>query len=64
MAVQDASGWAELTAEFWSSPKGSALKTFLDGRRADGATIYPPEPLRALQLTPPDEVRVVVLGQD
>lgn len=64
MAVQDASGWADLTADFWSSPEGAALTSFLDARRAQGATIYPPEPLRALQLTPADGVRVVVLGQD
>jgi len=64
MAPQEMSGWADLTADFWSSPKGTALTCFLDTRRALGATIYPPEPLRALQLTPPDQVRVVVLGQD
>lgn len=64
MAVKDASGWADLTADFWSSAEGAALKAFLGTRRAQGATIYPPEPLRALQLTPADKVRVVVLGQD
>ncbi|MDZ4284097.1 MAG: uracil-DNA glycosylase [Hydrogenophaga sp.] len=64
MARQEMSGWADLTADFWSSPKGVALMCFLDTRRAQGAAIYPPEPLRALQLTPSDEVRVVVLGQD
>ena len=26
--------------------------------------IFPPQPLRALDLTPPEEVRVVILGQD
>ncbi len=62
--MQDASGWADLTADFWLSAEGAALQSFLGARRAQGATIYPPEPLRALQLTPPDQVRVVVLGQD
>jgi uracil-DNA glycosylase len=35
-------------------------------RRAAGATVYPPAPLtfRALELTPPEAVRVVLLGQD
>lgn len=35
-------------------------------RRAAGAEVYPPEPLifRALELTPPEAVRVVLLGQD
>ena len=64
MTPQETSGWGDLTAEFWSSPAGMALMSFLDARRAQGATIYPPEPLRALQLTRADEVRVVVLGQD
>lgn len=62
--MQDASGWADLTADFWASAEGAALTAFLETRRAQGATIYPPEPLRALQLTPADQVRVVVLGQD
>jgi uracil-DNA glycosylase len=62
--MQGVSGWADLTADFWTSADGVALNAFLDSRRAQGATIYPPEPLRALQLTPPDRVRVVVLGQD
>ena len=62
--MQDTPGWADLTADFWFSPQGVALASFLETRRAQGATIYPPEPLRALQLTPADEVRVVVLGQD
>jgi uracil-DNA glycosylase len=29
-----------------------------------GASIFPPQPLRALELTPPESVRVVILGQD
>ena len=62
--MQDVSGWTDLTTDFWVSAEGASLKAFLDNRRAQGATIYPPEPLRALQLTPPDRVRVVVLGQD
>lgn len=35
-------------------------------RRAAGAEVYPPAPLvfRALELTPPEAVRVVLLGQD
>src|SRR5690606_34757875 len=37
---------------------------FLAGRLEQGATIYPPEPLRGLALTPPEAVRVVILGQD
>jgi uracil-DNA glycosylase len=40
------------------------LLGFLQGRLAAGATVFPPQPLRALELTPPEEVRVVILGQD
>lgn len=36
----------------------------LAARRDAGATIYPPDPLRALRLTPLDRCRVVILGQD
>jgi uracil-DNA glycosylase len=36
----------------------------LAARRAAGATIYPPDPLRALRLTPLERCRVVILGQD
>ena len=62
--MRSGQSWDDLTADFWSSTEGLALSTFLAARRAQGATIYPPEPLRALQLTAPDQVRVVVLGQD
>ena len=57
-------GWRPLAQHFLSSPDGVALQSFLAGRLADGATIYPPQPLRALQLTRADDVRVVILGQD
>ena len=44
----DASGWADLTTDFWASAEGASLEAFLEKRRSQGATIYPPEPLRAL----------------
>lgn len=59
-----ASGWAALVDAFAASPAGVALKVFLTQRLEQGATIYPPEPLRALALAPPESVRVVILGQD
>lgn len=59
-----ASGWAPLVQAFSASPSGLSLSAYLAQRLAAGATIYPPEPLRALGLTPPDAVRVVILGQD
>ncbi|HEY9094526.1 MAG TPA: uracil-DNA glycosylase, partial [Hydrogenophaga sp.] len=56
--------WFELVQTFWCSPEGVGLQRFLLARQEAGATIYPPEPLRALALTPLDQVRVVILGQD
>jgi uracil-DNA glycosylase len=57
-------GWRTIVEEFLASEPGLALQAFLDQRRAAGARIYPPDPLHALQLTPPEAVRVVILGQD
>ncbi len=58
------SGWADLVAAFRNSAPGRALTRYLGERLEAGAVIYPPQPLRALELTAPDEVRVVILGQD
>ena len=59
-----AAGWQGLTDSFFESSTGHALLNFLGGRLAAGAVIFPPQPLRALALTPPEAVRVVILGQD
>jgi uracil-DNA glycosylase len=59
-----AGGWRAPVDRFFASEQGVALLAFLAQRRADGARVYPPEPLRALTLTPLDAVRVVILGQD
>jgi uracil-DNA glycosylase len=59
-----APGWRPTTEAFFESPAGRKLLDFLKTRLAQGAVIFPPRPLRALELTPPDEVRVVILGQD
>jgi uracil-DNA glycosylase len=59
-----APGWQPLVDEFFASETGQKLLAFLRGRLAGGAVIFPPRPLRALELTPRDEVRVVILGQD
>lgn len=56
--------WSALVRAFFVSPTGAELIAFLQTRLAAGATVYPPEPLRALALTPLSEVRVVILGQD
>jgi uracil-DNA glycosylase len=59
-----APGWQGLTDDFFASATGASLLTFLNQRLLENAVIYPPQPLRALELTPPDRVRVVILGQD
>lgn len=59
-----APGWQPLVDEFFASPVGQRLLGFLRERLEAGAVIFPPQPLRALELTPPGEVRVVILGQD
>jgi uracil-DNA glycosylase len=49
---------------FFGSEAGLQLLAFLQQRVQAGAAVFPPEPLRALQLTPPESVRIVILGQD
>jgi uracil-DNA glycosylase len=59
-----AEGWRPVVDAFLSSTAGLRLASFIRERLAAGATIYPPRPLRALELTPLPSVRAVVLGQD
>jgi len=59
-----ASGWQPAVDDFLASPQGRRLADFLRARIAEGAVIYPPQPLRALELTPLAGVHAVVLGQD
>jgi uracil-DNA glycosylase len=59
-----AHGWQALVTDFFSSAQGRALQSFLQARLDAGAVVFPPQPLRALELTPPEQVRVVILGQD
>ena len=56
--------WAPVVQGFLASPTGRKLGQFIEQRLADGAVIYPPHPLRALELTPLSAVKVVILGQD
>ncbi len=57
-------GWQGVTEHFFASQTGQALLLYLHQRLASGAVIFPPQPLRALALTPAEDVRVVILGQD
>ena len=59
-----ASGWQAVVEAFFSERSGLGLLDFLRQRLADGAVVFPQQPLRALLLTPPENVRVVILGQD
>jgi uracil-DNA glycosylase len=59
-----AAGWAPVVGAFLASTAGLRLASFVRERLAAGATIYPPRPFRALELTPPESVRAVILGQD
>lgn len=59
-----APGWQTATTSFFKGAVGQSLLAFLQRRLDAGAVIFPPQPLRALALLAPDEVRVVILGQD
>jgi uracil-DNA glycosylase len=59
-----APGWQALTDRFFAAEAGQGLLQFLQQRLDAGAVVFPPQPLRALELTPPGDVRVVILGQD
>ncbi len=59
-----APGWKPTVDAFFLSATGLKLLDFLQQRLDAGSTVFPPQPLRALALTPPDAVRVVILGQD
>lgn len=58
--------WKAALGKEFASPYMAALKAFLQNEKAAGKTIFPKgaEYFRALDLTPLDEVRVVILGQD
>lgn len=59
-----APGWQAIVDAFFAGATGGKVLQFLQQRIDAGAVIFPPSPLRALELTPPEEVRVVILGQD
>lgn len=59
-----APGWQSLVDGFFAGQTGQGLLQFLQQRLDAGAVVFPPQPLRALALTPPASVRVVILGQD
>ncbi|KVV17229.1 uracil-DNA glycosylase [Burkholderia ubonensis] len=56
--------WREVLAPFVASDAYGPLCRFVDSERAAGKTVYPTDVFRALRLTSPDDVKVVILGQD
>lgn len=58
--------WRAVLEPVLASSKSRALGWFLKGEEAAGKAIYPPRGVRlaALELTPLDQVKVVILGQD
>lgn len=56
--------WQSGLTAFVASPVYPKLCSFVDGERAQGKTIYPDDVFRALKLTQPQHVKVVILGQD
>ncbi len=64
--VQIHESWKQLLDDEFQQPYFSAIKQFLIKEREQGATVYPPGPLifNAFNLTPFDQLKVVILGQD
>lgn len=58
--------WKHRLVGVFETPQMQALSTFLRNEKASGKIIYPPGPqiFAALDTTPFDRVKVVILGQD
>lgn len=58
--------WAAALADVLASPGHAALTAFLDAEREAGVEVLPPRAdiFAALELVPPEDVRVVIVGQD
>ena len=66
MDVKIAPSWKDALAPEFGKPYFEQLVRFLHQEKAAGKVIYPPGSLifRAFELTPVDQVKVVILGQD
>ena len=66
MDVKIHESWKNVLKEEFDKPYFRDLVDFLHKEKSDGKVIYPPGPkiFRAFDLTPFDQVRVVILGQD
>lgn len=58
--------WKERVGEYLERPEMAALSAFLRDEKSAGKTIYPPgaDIFNAFEMTPFDQVKVVILGQD
>ena len=66
MDVRIEQSWKDALAGEFEKPYFASLVRFLHQEKAAGKVIYPPGSLifRAFELTPVDQVKVVILGQD
>ncbi len=64
--VQLDASWKQRVGDYLQQPQMQALSAFLREEKAKGKQIYPPGPqlFAALDATPFDATRVVILGQD
>ncbi len=64
--VQIERSWKELLKDEFETEYFQELSTTLKQKKKNGITIYPPGPLifNAFNLTPVDQVKVVIIGQD
>ena len=66
MEVRIESSWKDALADEFGKPYFESLVRFLHQEKASGKRIYPPgsQIFRAFDLTPLEQVKVVILGQD
>ena len=66
MDVRIEQSWKEALADEFGKPYFESLVRFLRQEKADGMKIFPPgsQIFRAFDLTPVNQVKVVILGQD
>ena len=66
MEVRMEQSWKQALQSEFEKPYFAELAAFLHAEKAAGKVIYPPgrQIFRAFELTPLDEVKVVILGQD
>ncbi len=57
-------GWEAPLRSFFQGCVGKNLLNVIDKQIKEGTTIFPPDPFYGLRLLKPQDVRVVILGQD